>query len=41
MLDDDLKAQLSAYLERVQLPFSIVASLDDSAASHEIGNCSN
>jgi alkyl hydroperoxide reductase subunit F len=36
MLDDDLKAQLSAYLERVQLPFSIVASLDDSAASHEM-----
>ena len=28
MLDSNLKAQLAAYLERVKLPFEIVASLD-------------
>ncbi|WP_042427715.1 alkyl hydroperoxide reductase subunit F [Comamonas granuli] len=30
MLDDQLKSQLAAYLERVQQPFELVASLDDS-----------
>jgi alkyl hydroperoxide reductase subunit F len=30
MLDQDLKTQLGAYLQRVQQPFEIVASLDDS-----------
>jgi NADH-dependent peroxiredoxin subunit F len=36
MLDENLKAQLKAYLERVKLPFEITASLDDSAASQEM-----
>ncbi|MBV8502478.1 MAG: alkyl hydroperoxide reductase subunit F [Paucibacter sp.] len=36
MLDDTLKAQLAAYLERVQLPFEIVASLDERDASKEL-----
>ena len=36
MLDADLKAQLKAYLERVKLPFDIVASLDDTPASTEM-----
>ena len=36
MLDDTLKAQLQAYLERVKIPFEIVASLDESAAAHEM-----
>ncbi|HRK37989.1 MAG TPA: alkyl hydroperoxide reductase subunit F [Burkholderiaceae bacterium] len=36
MLDDTLKAQLSAYLERVTQPFELVASLDDSATSAEM-----
>lgn len=36
MLDDTLKAQLQAYLERVKIPFEIVASLDDSAAAQEM-----
>ena len=36
MLDANLKAQLKAYLERVKLPFEIVASLDDSAAASEM-----
>ncbi|RJT16996.1 alkyl hydroperoxide reductase subunit F, partial [Mesorhizobium waimense] len=33
MLDDQLKSQLSAYLERVTQSFEIVASLDGSEAS--------
>jgi len=33
MLDDNLKAQLGAYLERVTQPFEIVASLNDSESS--------
>ena len=33
MLDDQLKSQLSAYLERVTQSFEIVASLDDSEVS--------
>jgi alkyl hydroperoxide reductase subunit F len=36
MLDDTLKAQLGAYLERVQHPFEIVASLSDSENSAEM-----
>ncbi len=36
MLDANLKAQLKAYLERVKLPFEIVASLDDGASSREM-----
>lgn len=36
MLDDNLKAQLSAYLERVTQPFELVASLNDSASSQEL-----
>jgi len=36
MLDDTLKAQLKAYLERVTQPFVIEASLDESAASQEM-----
>jgi len=36
MLDDTLKSQLQAYLERVKMPFEIVASLDDSAAAQEM-----
>ncbi len=36
MLDDNLKAQLKAYLERVTLPFEIEASLSDSASSAEL-----
>ena len=36
MLDDTLKAQLGAYLERVTQPFEIVASLSDSENSREM-----
>ena len=36
MLDDTLKSQLAAYLERVTLPFEIVASLDERDASKEL-----
>ena len=36
MLDDDIKQQLSAYLERVKEPFDLVASLDDGASSAEL-----
>ncbi|WP_290871739.1 alkyl hydroperoxide reductase subunit F [Aquabacterium sp.] len=35
MLDDTLKAQLGAYLERVTLPFEIEASLSDSESSRD------
>ncbi|WP_066271494.1 alkyl hydroperoxide reductase subunit F [Hydrogenophaga palleronii] len=35
MLDDTLKAQLGAYLERVAQPFEIVASLNDSESSRD------
>jgi alkyl hydroperoxide reductase subunit F len=35
MLDDSLKAQLQAYLQRVTQPFELVASLSDSASSRE------
>ena len=36
MLDATLKTQLSAYLEKLQQPIELVASLDDSDASHEL-----
>lgn len=36
MLDDDLKTQLAAYLERVSRPFELVASLDGSDKSEEL-----
>ncbi len=36
MLDQDLKSQLSAYLEKLQMPIELVASLDDSDAAHEL-----
>jgi NADH-dependent peroxiredoxin subunit F len=36
MLDDTLKTQLAAYLERVTLPIEMVASLDDSSTSAEM-----
>ncbi len=36
MLDDNLKAQLKSYLERLQRPVELVATLDDSATSREL-----
>ena len=36
MLDDQLKTQLAAYLERVTQPFEMVASLDDSDTSRDM-----
>ena len=36
MLDNNLKAQLKAYLERVKLPFVITASLDEGKSSQEM-----
>ena len=36
MLDQDLKTQLAAYLEKLQLPIELVASLDDSDAAREL-----
>ncbi|MFT3857597.1 MAG: alkyl hydroperoxide reductase subunit F [Aquabacterium sp.] len=36
MLEDNLKTQLAAYLERVQQPFEITASLSDSESSREM-----
>ncbi|WP_280552914.1 alkyl hydroperoxide reductase subunit F [Halomonas sp. 25-S5] len=36
MLDDNLKSQLKAYLEKVTQPFEIVASLDDGDKSKEL-----
>ncbi|MGP1682184.1 MAG: alkyl hydroperoxide reductase subunit F [Giesbergeria sp.] len=36
MLDDTLKTQLKAYLERLQRPVELVATLDDSSASAEL-----
>ena len=36
MLDDDIKQQLTAYLERVKEPFEMVASLDDGDKSREL-----
>ena len=36
MLDDALKTQLKAYLQRLQRPVELVATLDDSSASAEL-----
>ena len=36
MLDANLQAQLKAYLEKLQRPIELVATLDDSAKAHEI-----
>jgi alkyl hydroperoxide reductase subunit F len=36
MLDETLKSQLAAYLERVTLPIELVASLDDSSTAIEM-----
>ena len=36
MLDDSLKGQLQAYLERVNQPFELVASLDEQPSSREL-----
>ena len=36
MLDTDLKTQLAAYLEKLQQPIELVASLDDSDAAREL-----
>ncbi len=36
MLDETLKTQLQAYLERVTQPFELVASLDESAGAREM-----
>ena len=36
MLDDAIQAQLKAYLERLQRPIELVASLDDSANSQQM-----
>ncbi|HRO26937.1 MAG TPA: thioredoxin family protein, partial [Luteimonas sp.] len=36
MLDQDLKTQLKAYLERLQRPVAIIASVDDGAKSAEM-----
>ena len=33
MLDDQLKSQLAAYLERVTQPFELVASRDETESS--------
>ena len=37
MLDTDLKTQLAAYLEKLTQPIELVASLDDSDKSRELG----
>ena len=36
MLDQDIKQQLTAYLERVQQPFEMVATLGTDAKSDEL-----
>jgi alkyl hydroperoxide reductase subunit F len=36
MLDSNIKAQLTAYLEKLQRPIELVASLDDSAKAQEM-----
>ena len=36
MLDDSIKAQLAAYLEKLQQPIELVASLDDSETSRQM-----
>jgi alkyl hydroperoxide reductase subunit F len=39
MLDDTLKAQLAAYLERMTQPIELIASLDDSEPRARCANC--
>ncbi|GAB3537299.1 alkyl hydroperoxide reductase subunit F [Noviherbaspirillum agri] len=41
MLDNNLKTQLKAYLEKVSQPIEITASLDSSEASHEMSSLLN
>jgi alkyl hydroperoxide reductase subunit F len=36
MLDANIKTQLAAYLEKLQAPIELVASLDDSAAARQM-----
>ena len=36
MLDANIKAQLKAYLEKLQTPIELIASLDDSATAQEM-----
>ena len=36
MLDANIKAQLKTYLEKLQRPIELVASLDDSAKAEEM-----
>jgi len=36
MLDANIKTQLKAYLEKLQTPIELVASLDDSAPAQEM-----
>ena len=36
MLDANIKTQLKAYLEKLQRPIELVASLDDSATAQEM-----
>ena len=36
MLDNELKAQLAAYLERLQAPLTLIATLDDTDASRDM-----
>ena len=39
MLDANIKTQLKAYLERLQRPIELVASLDDSEKSQKCTAC--
>ena len=39
MLDDGLKAQLQGYLERLQQPVEILASLDEATARGRCCSC--
>jgi alkyl hydroperoxide reductase subunit AhpF len=41
MLDVNIKTQLKAYLEKLQRPIELVASLDDSAKAQEMRACSS
>ena len=36
MLDASLKTQLAAYLEKLQYPITLIATLDDSEAAREL-----
>ena len=39
MLDDGLKSQLAAYLERLREPVQLIASLDEREASAGCASC--